>query len=225
MTEHAAPQPRPSGALEGAGALEGTGALEGVGAPGASPEPTAGRAASPAGDFVVVRPHRLRVVCWSAAAVVVLGSAGLALALGGSQAVAPGSATSGDPTAPFGPADQVALFVLGCLFAVGLLLLTRARAVADTTGVRVRNVVGEQHVPWALVRHVRFDTDTPWAQLELHDDDVVAVLGLQASDGARAFDAVDALRALHARATRPGGVEGGGAGGADGPGDAPGATS
>jgi hypothetical protein len=60
----------------------------------------------------------------------------------------------------------------------------------------VRNVLAERTFPWAVVRAVRFDENASWASLELHDDETVALLGVQASDGDRAVDTVVALRAL-----------------------------
>jgi hypothetical protein len=63
----------------------------------------------------------------------------------------------------------------------------------------VRNIVGTRQVPWEIVREVAFRDGSPWAMLELADDDQLAVLAVQASDGPRAVAAVRGLRALHAR--------------------------
>jgi hypothetical protein len=46
-----------------------------------------------------------------------------------------------------------------------------------------------------VVREVRFDDGAPWASLELQDDDTVALLGAQASDGERTIEVVLGLRA------------------------------
>lgn len=132
-----------------------------------------------------VRPGRLARVCRVAAAVVVA-----------VFAVVGASLRSGADGAIFGLADQVAMVVLGLLIAGALLSLTRARVLADTTGVRVRNVLGERGVPWQVVREVRLDDGQPWASLELHDDDTVPLLAVQANDGEQAVRAVLALRAL-----------------------------
>ncbi len=49
-----------------------------------------------------------------------------------------------------------------------------------------------------MVRAVRFDRNSPWAQLELHDDEQVSIHALQAADKEYAVDGVRTLRALHA---------------------------
>jgi hypothetical protein len=135
---------------------------------------------------VVSRPVVLTRVCWAVALVVVAVFAVVAVALGGGP---PGDAQFRTP-------DQVAMVGLGLLVALGVLAFTRARVEADSSGIRVRNVLAERTFPWAVVRAVRFDENASWASLELHDDETVALLGVQASDGDRAVDTVVALRAL-----------------------------
>jgi hypothetical protein len=71
--------------------------------------------------------------------------------------------------------------------------------VADLDGVRVQNIFTTKDVPWEVVRAVSFPDGTPWAMLDLADDDQIALLAVQAADGGRAVAAVRALRALHAR--------------------------
>jgi hypothetical protein len=143
-------------------------------------------------DRVVSRPVVLTRVCWAVAGLVVVVFTVVAVALGGGP--------EGD--AQFRLPDQIAMVVLGLLVAVAVLGFTRARVEADATGVRVRNVLGDKPIPWQVVRAVRFDDGAPWASLELHDDDTIALLGIQASDGDRAADAVLALRALLADSRR-----------------------
>ncbi len=137
-------------------------------------------------ERVVVRPWRLRLVCWVLAAAVVAVSAFVAVAL----------RTTTEGEAQFQLADQIAMFLLGLLIAGAVLAFTRARVEADLSGVRVRNVVGEKALPWPVVTAVRMDDGAPWASLELHDDDTVALLAIQANDGERAVEAVLALRRL-----------------------------
>lgn len=135
---------------------------------------------------LVLRPHRLVIVARIAAValVVVFGAVATLLRSGG------------EGRATFQLADQVAMFLLGCLLAGLVLLLTRPRVLADETGVRVRNVIGETALPWQVVVAVRLDDGAPWAVLDLADDDQVSVLAVQANDGERAVDAVLALRRL-----------------------------
>lgn len=140
------------------------------------------------------RPRRLRVVAWCAAVVVTLAAVVLARVMPGGTATA---------QTGFGTADRLALVGLGLLGAGALLWLTRPRVEADRTGVRVRNLLGEVALPWGVVRAVRFEPGASWATLELHDDDVVGVLAVQAVDKEYAVRAVRALRALHAAHQRP----------------------
>jgi hypothetical protein len=135
------------------------------------------------------RPVRARSVAIASAAVVVLLFVVIAGLLG---------RTSSEGV-EFGPGDQVAMVLLGVLVAAGLLLLARPAVSADLDGVRVRNLFTTKDVPWEIVREVSFRDGTPWAMLDLADDDQIAVLAVQAVDGQHAVAAVRALRALHAR--------------------------
>jgi hypothetical protein len=137
-------------------------------------------------DPLVFRPGRLLLVCRVAGGVLLAVFAVIAYLL-------PRGSAGGQQ---FGLPDQIAFFGIGALLAWAVLQFTRVRVVADASGVRVRNYVGEKFVPWQVVRGVRLDDGSPWASLDLHDDDTIALLGVQANDGARAVDAVVALRAL-----------------------------
>jgi hypothetical protein len=104
-------------------------------------------------------------------------------------------------SAAFGTGDRIAMIALGVLGAMGILLMARPRVEADAGGIRVRNLVGGYELPWSMVRAVRFHRGSPWAALELVDDDIVAVMAVQATDKEYAVEGVRALRALHAAAT------------------------
>ncbi|HEX2356047.1 MAG TPA: PH domain-containing protein [Micromonosporaceae bacterium] len=144
-----------------------------------------------------VRPHRIRLVCWVAAALVVIVFTAIGTSLRGP--IADGAAT-------FQAGDQWAMIGLGVLGALAVLALTRPRVLADTERIKIRNVIGGYELPWDVVRAVRFERGAPWATLELQDDDVVAVMAVQAADKERAVVAVRELRALLAahRATAGG---------------------
>ena len=144
-------------------------------------------------DLVRFRPWRIRVVAWIAAAVVVIASVVLAVVMPGGTVTA---------VAGFSTADRLALVALGLIGAAALLLLARPRVEADRSGVRVRNMLGEVALAWQVVRAVRFEPGASWATLELHDDEVMGVLAVQAVDKERAVVAVRALRALHAASRR-----------------------
>ena len=123
---------------------------------------------------IELRAQRLVRVCRAAAGLVIIVFAVLA-------AVLPQGSAGGRQ---FGPVDQVLFFLTGLLLAVGVLALTRPRVRADETGLWVRNVLGERFFPWPVVLGVHLPDGASWAQLELHDDQTVALLALQSNDGA-----------------------------------------
>jgi hypothetical protein len=108
---------------------------------------------------------------------------------------------TGDGPGYFQRGDQVAMVGLGVLGALGVLLFTRPRVTADESGVRVRNIISSYELPWTVVRAVTFGRGASWLTMELHDDDVVAVMAVQMADKEYAVQAARALRELHARAT------------------------
>ncbi len=135
---------------------------------------------------LVLRPRRLRRVC-RLTAIVVLAVFGLLAAM------LPTRAADGQR---IGPADQLSFFAIGLLLAVGVLALSRPRVRASAEGIWVRNVLGERHFPWAIVVLVHLPDGAPWAQLEVHDDQQVPLLAVQANDGDLAHEGVAALEAL-----------------------------
>ncbi|GHJ55218.1 PH domain-containing protein [Micromonospora chersina] len=139
-------------------------------------------------SVVTVRPRRVRVVCWASAVTLLVVFSLVATSLTGA---------TGDGYGSFQRGDQLAMVGLGVFGALGFLLFTRPRVVADVRGVRVRNVIGSYELPWEVIRGVRFDRGAPWASLELHDDDLLPMVALQAADKERAVEAVRALRRLH----------------------------
>ncbi|MFV2114910.1 PH domain-containing protein [Micromonospora sp. LOL_025] len=139
-------------------------------------------------ESVHLRPRRIRVVCWTCAAVLFVVFSLLATSLSGA---------TGNGYGSFQRGDQIAMVGLGVLGALAFLIFTRPRVDANASGVRVRNVVGSYELPWEVVRGVRFDRGAPWASLELHDDDLLPMIALQAADKERAVEGVRALRRLH----------------------------
>ncbi len=106
----------------------------------------------------------------------------------------------------FQAGDQAAMIGLGMLGALGILMFTRPRVSADADGIRIRNVIGSYDLPWEVVRSIEFHRGSPWASAELQDDDVVAIMAVQAADKAYAVAAVRGLRALlaaHQAGTAP----------------------
>jgi len=149
---------------------------------------------------VSARPRKARLVCGVAAALFFGVFAFVATAL---RSPVP---TDGQYDGPqtFGASDQVAMVVLGALGAAAILALTRPRVSADAAGIRVRNLVGGYELPWSMIRAVRFRHGAPWASVELHDDDLLPVMAIQAADKQYAVEAVRQLRRLHAAAAELG---------------------
>lgn len=135
-------------------------------------------------------PRRMRIVCALIAAVIVVVMAVAGLLL---SSPAPGELV-------VHTSDRIALIALGGILGAGVLALGRSRVDADLTGVRVRNVVGRQELPWSTVREVRFARKAWWASLLLENDDEIALFAVQVVDGERAVRAMEGLRALHAAA-------------------------
>ena len=142
-------------------------------------------------DPVVYRPKRIRWVAVTAAVAVLVLFTVLSFGLHGATGEGPGQYARGDQTAMIG---------LGLLIGAGILAFTRPRVRADAERIQVRNVVGGFDLPWSAVRAVRFDRSSPWATLELHNDETVSVHALQAADKDYAVEGVRALRALHTSA-------------------------
>jgi hypothetical protein len=138
---------------------------------------------------VTYRPKKIRWVAGPAAAGVVVLFTTISFGLHGSAGF--------DNSGQFERGDQSAMIGLGVLIALGILAFCRPRVTADAERIRIRNVVGGYDLPWSVVRAVRFDRNSPWAQLELHDDEQVSIHALQAADKDYAVEGVRTLRALH----------------------------
>lgn len=85
-----------------------------------------------------------------------------------------------------GLADRVAIVGFGVLVAWFLARQAGVRADPDQTGLTVRNLLVTRRVEWVEIVSVRFGQGRPWVQLDLADGDTLSVMGVQASDGARA---------------------------------------
>jgi hypothetical protein len=138
-------------------------------------------------------PRRLRLICACTSIAIVAVMTVVAILLK--------SSTTG--VVAFRTADQIAMVILGLALGAAVLWVSRPRMDADTAGIRVRNIVGTYELPWSVVQAVRFDQHSPWATLRLTDGEEVAVLAVQAADGERTVQAVQALRRLFAAAVPP----------------------
>ena len=145
-----------------------------------------------AGTTVEFRPRKIRWVAASAAAAVVVLFTVLSFGLHGS--------TGFDNSGQFQRGDQSAMIGLGVLIGLGILAFCRPRVRAGADGITIRNVIGGYDLPWAVVLAVRFDRNSPWATLDLQDDEQVSIHALQAADKEYAVEGVRALRRLLAAA-------------------------
>ena len=143
-------------------------------------------------ETVTYRPLKIRWVAGIAAGGVLVLFTAISFGLHGSAGF--------DNSGKFERGDQTAMIGLGILIALGILAFCRPRVVADEAHIKIRNVVGGYDLPWSVVRAVRFDRNSPWATLELTNDEQVSVHALQAADKDYAVDGVRALRALHSAA-------------------------
>jgi hypothetical protein len=71
---------------------------------------------------------------------------------------------------------------------------------ADAEGIEVRNILVTRRYAWDDVERVAFPDGASWARLDLPDDEYLAVLAIQAVDGAYAVDRIRRVRALFAAA-------------------------
>ncbi|MCW2634466.1 MAG: uncharacterized protein JWQ99_833 [Blastococcus sp.] len=134
-------------------------------------------------------PRRMRMACAAVAVVVVVVMAVAGLALPSSSGVV-----------NYRLSDQIGMAVLGLILGAGVLGLGRSRVDADAEGVRVRNIVMKQELPWQAVRAVRFDRKSAWGSLLLENGDELSLWAVQAVDRELAVRAVEGLRGLHAAA-------------------------
>ncbi len=147
---------------------------------------------SSAGVLLTVRPRRITIYAAIASVIVVAVTVFVAVKL-----------RSSDTGVIFRTSDAIAVVGLGLFFAAGLMLLARPRMRISADGIRVRNVVGERYVPWPIVQRLAFPEGSVWAQLEMADDEQMAVMALQAMDRSRAVESLRAARELITRYAPP----------------------
>ncbi len=138
--------------------------------------------------LLTVRPRKIAILAAIGAAAVVAVMVVVALQL-----------KSGDTGVYFRTADVISLIAVGLLFAAGMMLVARPRLRVTSEGVRVRNVLGEKEIEWALIHRIVFPEGAQWAQLELADDEMASVMAIQAMDKGRAVEALQQFRRLHAQ--------------------------
>jgi hypothetical protein len=131
------------------------------------------------------RPHKARIVAVAVAALFVVTGVVVAILL-----------RSSSTGVTFYVSDQVAMGGIGIVLAAGALWFAWPRVRADHDGVEVRNMLGTHRYRWSDITGISFPDGSPWARLELPDDEYVPILAVQAIDGDHAVAAMRELRRL-----------------------------
>jgi len=98
----------------------------------------------------------------------------------------------------FRTSDQIGLIGVGLILGGLIMTAARPRLRADKNGLWVRNMFGDEFIPWPLVLRIAYPQGAPWAQLNMPDDEAKPVMAIQAMDRGRAVQALEAVRALQA---------------------------
>lgn len=81
---------------------------------------------------------------------------------------------------------RVTVPVLTLILSAILAVVARPKAIAEEAGLTVVNMVRSRRLAWNEIIAVRFGAGAPWVTLDISDGSALPVLGIQASDGARA---------------------------------------
>ena len=161
--------------------------------PGTCPAPEPAAERTPGTPVLLqVRPRRITILASIAATLVI-----------GSMVVIGLLLRDTNEGVTFTVNDQIGLIGIGLVLGAVIMTAARPRLRADENGMSVRNVFGETFVPWPLVVRVAFPSGAHWAELQMPDDEVKAVMAIQAMDRGRAVTALERLRALHQRYAPP----------------------
>jgi hypothetical protein len=139
-----------------------------------------------------IRPRRITIFASIATALVV-----------GSMVVIGLLLRNADLGVAFRVSDQVGLIGIGLILGGVIMTAARPRLRVDRNGLWVRNVLGEVFTPWALVIKVAYPVGSPWAQLQMPDDEVKAVMAIQGMDRGRAVRALERVRELQRQYGHP----------------------
>lgn len=139
-----------------------------------------------------VRPRKITILASIATGLVV-----------GSMVVIGLLLRNADLGVPFRVADQVSLIGIGLILGGLIMTAARPRLRVDRNGVWVRNVLNEVFTPWALVVKVAYPVGSPWAQLQMPDDEVKSVMAIQGMDRGRAVRALERVRELQRQYGHP----------------------
>ncbi|MGV9375084.1 PH domain-containing protein [Nonomuraea sp. NPDC003707] len=129
---------------------------------------------------VTWRPSRPRIVAYSSAAVIVLGSVIMAVFI----------------AEPFKLPDRLAIVAFGCAVAFVLHMLGRVRVEADDEGVTIVNAARTHRYSWPEILEVTLLVGDPWPKIDTSDGRTIGAMGIQGSEKARAVRATAELEAL-----------------------------
>lgn len=90
------------------------------------------------------------------------------------------------------------LLIFACVYAIA-----RSRVTATSTGLIVVNGYRKRTLEWAQIVAIRLPSGAPWARIDLVEGEEISAMGIQATDGLRARNAVRSLRALSERYGTP----------------------
>ena len=113
---------------------------------------------------VTWRPHRTRTIIYTVAAI-----------LAGSMTAIAATLPS-DGGEPWPLPDRVAFACIGFAGALVLMVLARPKAVADTEGLKVVNMLRTHRLVWAQIVTVNLRSGDPWVLLDLDDGDRKSVV-------------------------------------------------
>jgi hypothetical protein len=149
----------------------------------AEPEPT-----EPVGPILLqVRPRKITILASIAAGLAIVAMVVIGLLL-----------RNTNEGVEFRTTDQVGLIGIGLILGGVIMTAARPRLRVDRNGLWVRNVLGEQFVPWPLVVRVAYPQGAPWAQVLMPDDEIKPLMAIQAMDRGRAVTALEKVRELQA---------------------------
>jgi len=94
------------------------------------------------------------------------------------------------------PPDRYGAILIAAVLAWLCYRQARVRAVPTERGLTVQNFIRVRRLEWAQVVNVRFGPNNPWAQLDLSDGTTLAVMAVQAADGAYGRKEAGRLAAL-----------------------------
>lgn len=92
--------------------------------------------------------------------------------------------------------QRVTVILLGGLFLGIYYAMARSRIVARESGLLVVNGFRGRELEWAEIVRVGMPSGAPWVRFDLADGNTISGLGIQSSDGNRAYRAVQELRTL-----------------------------